>query len=463
MAASPLSFPTLASLARGLADGTTTSRKLVEDCLARIHAPEGEGARAFVSVTAEQALKAADAMDLLRQAGAAPSPFAGIPLAIKDLFDVRGEVTTAGSKVLANQPPAQSDAVAAARLRAAGFIFIGRANMTEFAYSGLGMNPHYGTPRSPYERVAGEPEQGRVSGGSTSGGAVAVTDGMAHGALGTDTGGSCRIPAAFCGIVGFKPTARRVPAQGALPLSTTLDSIGPLARSVQCCATLDAILADERPEEVKPLAVTGLRLGILSTIALDDLAPEVAHQFKKTVEALEDAGAIVSRIEIPALLDIATMNAKGGFSAAESFAWHRALIETQAQAYDPRVLVRMSRGQEQSAADYINLLPQRCAIIAGFEAAVAGLDAVIFPTVAILPPRISDLGTEMRADGDAAYTAANLLALRNATLINTVDGCAISLPIGPADGPPVGLTIAGPAGRDHHILAVAAGIEVRLA
>lgn len=463
MAASQLPLPTLSSLARDLAAGTTTSRKLVEDCLARIHAPEGEGARAFVSVAAEQALQAADAMDLLRQAGAAPSPFAGIPLAIKDLFDIRGEVTTAGSKVLANQPPAQDDAVAVARLRAAGFIFIGRANMTEFAYSGLGMNPHYGTPRSPYERMPGEPEQGRVSGGSTSGGAVAVADGMAHGALGTDTGGSCRIPAAFCGIVGFKPTARRVPAQGALPLSTSLDSIGPLARSVQCCATLDAILADETPVDVKPLAVAGLRLGILSTIALDDLDPQVARQFEATVEALEDAGAIVSRIEIPALLDIATMNAKGGYTAAESYAWHRTWIETQAQAYDPRVLVRMSRGQEQSAADYINLHPQRSAIIAGFEAAVTGLDAVIFPTTAIVPPRIADLGTEMLPDGDAAYTAANLLALRNATLINTVDGCAVSLPIGPTGGPPVGLTIAGPAGSDHHIMAVAAGIEARLA
>lgn len=463
MATSQLPSPTLASLARDLAEGATTSRKLVEDCLARIQDPTGEGARTFVSVAAEQALKAADAMDLLRQAGAAPSPFAGIPLAIKDLFDVRGEVTTAGSKILATQPPAQSDAVAVARLRAAGFIFIGRSNMTEFAYSGLGMNPHYGTPRSPYERAAGEPEQGRVSGGSTSGGAVAVADGMAHGALGTDTGGSCRIPAAFCGIVGYKPTARRVPAQGVLPLSTTLDSIGPLARTVQCCATLDAILADETPVELKPQAVAGLRLGVLGTIALDNLAPEVARQFEATVTALEHAGANVSRIDIPALRDIATMNAKGGFSAAESYAWHREWIEKQGQGYDPRVLVRMSRGQEQSAADYINLLPQRRAIIAAFEEAVAGLDAIIFPTAAILPPRIADLGTDMMADGDKAYTSANLLALRNATLINTVDGCAISLPIGPAGGPPVGLTIAGPAGCDHHILAVAAGIEAQLA
>lgn len=451
--------PTLASLAHDLDSGATTSRALVEACLARIADPAGEGARAFVSVAAEAALKAADAMDLLRQSGAAPSAFAGIPIAIKDLFDVKGEVTTAGSTVLADQPPATCDATAVARLRAAGFVLIGRANMTEFAYSGLGMNPHYGNPRAPFERTIG-----RVSGGSTSGGAVAVADGMAHAALGTDTGGSCRIPAAFCGIVGYKPTARRVPADGALPLSPSLDSIGPLARSVQCCASLDAILAGEVPGAIQPLPVAGLRLGLLTTVAMSDLAPEVAEAFARTVKRLEAAGAIVTPLEAPELLDIASMNAKGGFTAAESYAWHRRLMHEKPQGYDPRVIGRIARGESQSAADYLDMVQQRRAIIAAANSRFAPFDAVIFPTVAILPPRIDDLGATMAvaAPGDAAYTSANLLALRNATLINTIDGCAISLPIWAAGGAPVGLTLAGIAGADAHIFAVAAGIEALL-
>lgn len=450
---------TLMGLARDLASGVTTSRKLVEDCLARIEAPEGEGARAFISVAREEALASADAMDALRKAGAAPSAYAGIPLTIKDLFDIQGQVTTAGSKVLADRAPASADAQAVARLRAAGFIFIGRSNMTEFAYSGLGMNPHYGSPRAPFERVAGKPEEGRASGGSSSGGAVAVVDGMAYGALGTDTGGSCRIPAAFCGIVGFKPTARRVPSGGAVPLSTNLDSIGPLANSVQCCATLDALLAGDTPRTLTPQPVTGLRLAIPDSIVMDDLEPEVARKFMQAVQKLEEAGARVTPVHIPAFSDIAPMNAKGGFTASESYAWHRKLMESRAQDYDPRVLFRIRRGQEQSAADYIDMLGQRAAIIAGFEESLAPLDAIIFPTVAILPPRLGDLGLTVQEGKDKAYSTTNAMALRNAALINTVDGCAISLPIGPAGSAPVGLTLAGPAMSDAHILDIAASIE----
>ncbi|MET0879894.1 MAG: amidase family protein, partial [Tardiphaga sp.] len=230
--------PTLASLAADLEAGRTTSRKLVEACLAQIADPAGEGQRTFIHVDRDAALAAADAMDGLRKAGAAPSPYAGIPVSIKDLFDIKGQVSRAGSRALEDSAPAESDAPAVARLRAVGFVVIGRTNMVEFAYSGIGTNPHYGTPKSSYKR-----EIGHVPGGSSSGAAVSVVDGMAHGALGTDTGGSCRIPAAFNGIVGFKPTQARVPLDGAVPLSFTLDSIGPLARTVECCAIMDAVLA----------------------------------------------------------------------------------------------------------------------------------------------------------------------------------------------------------------------------
>src|SRR3981189_3108986 len=229
--------PTLAALADDLAGGRTSARKLVDECLARIAHPSGEGARAFVHVDAEAAIEAAEGMDRLREVKAAPSPFAGIPISIKDLFDIRGQVTRAGSRALDDSTPAEADATVVARLRRAGFVVIGRTNMTEFAYSGMGINPHYGTPKSAWQRNVGH-----VPGGSPSVVAVSAVAGRAHGALGTDIGGSCRIPAAYSGLVGFKPTQRRVPLDGGVPLSFTLDSFGPLARTVSCCAVLDPVL-----------------------------------------------------------------------------------------------------------------------------------------------------------------------------------------------------------------------------
>src|SRR5947209_10577776 len=233
-------FRSIAALARELAEGKTTSRKLVEAALARIADAGGEGGRAFTKVHAQGALLAADASDRFRKEGVVPSALAGLPVSIKDLFDIAGEVTTAGSKILRDAPPATADAVAVARLRAAGAVLIGRSNMSEFAFSGIGINPHYGTPANPYDRG-----RRRIPGGSSSGAAVSVSDGMAAFALGTDTGGSVRIPAALCGIAGFKPTRRRVPLVGAFPLSTTLDSVGPLAATVACCATVFQVLAGE--------------------------------------------------------------------------------------------------------------------------------------------------------------------------------------------------------------------------
>src|SRR5687768_930200 len=245
----------LTDQSRRLAEGTLSARALVEQCLERIADPAGEGARAFISVAAESARQQADRVDQQRRAGRPLPPFAGIPLAIKDLFDVVGEITGAGSRILADRPPAQQDAPAIARLRGAGFIFLGRTNMTEFAYSGLGLNPHYGTPLCTFDRAAR-----RIPGGSTSGGAVAVADGMAAASLGTDTGGSCRIPAAFCGVVGYKPTAHRVPRDGVTPLAHSLDSIGPLANSVACCVTLDAILRGVTPRPPAAVALGDVRL-----------------------------------------------------------------------------------------------------------------------------------------------------------------------------------------------------------
>src|SRR6201987_1830543 len=278
-------IPTLATLAEDPDSGRTSARKLVDECLGRIADASGEGARAFIHVGAEAAIEAAEAMDRLREVRAAPSRFAGIPISIKDLFDIKGQITRAGSRALDDSPPAEADAPVVSRLRRAGFILIGRTNMTEFAYSGIGINPHYGTPKSTWRRKVGH-----VPGGSSSGAAVSVADGMAHGAVGTDTGGACRISAAYNGIVGFKPTQRRVPLDGGVPLSFTLDSFGPLARTVECCAVLDAVLADETVQPINPRSVKGMRLAVATTVALDDLDDRVAGRFERTLEKFSRQG-----------------------------------------------------------------------------------------------------------------------------------------------------------------------------
>ena len=440
--------PTLAALADDLEAGRTSARQLVEDCLARIADPAGEGQRTFIRVDREAALEAADAMDRLRKAKAAPSRFAGIPVSIKDLFDIRGQVTRAGSRALEDSAPAERDAPAVARLRRAGMIVIGRTNMTEFAYSGIGINPHYGTPKGAWRR-----DVGHVPGGSSSGAAVSIVDRMAYGALGTDTGGSCRIPAAYNGIVGYKPTQRRVPLDGGVPLSFTLDSFGPLANSVQCCATLDAMLADEPIAPLRPRPIRGMHLAVPTTVALDELDDAVAKSFERALETLSRTGAQIERIEVPEFLDVGIMNTKGGFAASESYAWHRYLITSKGDMYDPRVAMRILRGESMSAADYIDLVNARRSLIARAAARLAPYDALVMPTTANTPPRIADL-----AD-DKAFAVANLRSLRNCTLINMIDGCAISIPAHRDGEVPVGLMLASSGGSDRRIFELAGGME----
>jgi aspartyl-tRNA(Asn)/glutamyl-tRNA(Gln) amidotransferase subunit A len=279
---------------------------------------------------------------------------------------------------------------------------------------------------------------------------------MAHGALGTDTGGSCRIPAAYNGIVGFKPTQRRIPLDGGVPLSFTLDSFGPLARSAQCCAVLDAVLADEPVAPVQPRPVKGMRLAVPTTIALDELDDEVARSFERALETLSRQGALIERIAVPEFLDVGVMNTKGGFAAAESYAWHRYLMVSNGEVYDPRVSSRILRGESISAADYIDLLGARKSLIARAAVRMASCDALVMPTTANTPPRIADL-----AD-DKAFTRENLRALRNCTLINMIDGCAISLPCNREGEVPVGLMLAASGGADRRIFELAAGMEAAI-
>jgi aspartyl-tRNA(Asn)/glutamyl-tRNA(Gln) amidotransferase subunit A len=441
-------LPTIASLADDLEAGRTSARKLVEECIARIADPGGEGQRTFIHVDRDAALDAADGMDALRRAKAAPSRFAGIPISIKDLFDIRGQVTRAGSRALEDSAPAAADAPVVARLRQAGLIVIGRTNMTEFAFSGIGINPHYGTPKGAWKR-----SEGHIPGGSSSGAAVSVLDGMAHGALGTDTGGSCRIPAAYNGIVGYKPTQRRIPLDGGVPLSFSLDSYGPLARSVNCCAILDAVLADEPVTALRKRPIKGVRLAVPTTIVLDELDDAVAQTFERALNTLSRLGAEIEHIEVPEFLDSITMNSKGGFAAAESYAWHRYLLTSKGDVYDPRVSVRILRGEAISAADYIDLVQARRSLIARVNARLAPYDALVLPTTANTPPRIAEL-----AD-DKVFTTQNMRSLRNCSLINLIDGCAISLPAHREGEVPVGLMLAAPGGVDRRIFELAAALE----
>jgi len=443
---------TLETIADQLASGRTTTRALVEQCLARIGDSKGQGATVFLQVDGTSALAAADAMDALRSAGAAPSRYAGIPISVKDLFDIEGQITRAGSRVLADSPPAHSTATAVARLRAAGFVIIGRTNMTEFAFSGLGLNPHYGTPLSPWRT-----HERHIAGGSTSGGAASVADGMAYATLGTDTGGSCRIPAAFTGLVGFKPTASRVPKDGAVPLSRTLDCVGTMARSVTCCAILDGILANETIPSLEARDLNRIRVLVPKTIALDNLDPVVASAFERTLRMLSERRIHITTADVPEFSRIPVMNGKGGFAAAESYAWHADLLSRDGDRYDPRVSVRIRRGAEQSAADFISLMDARAELIEAITARMKDFDVLVLPTVPIAPPRLGEL------EDDAEYSRVNLLALRNPSIINMIDGCAISIPMHRADEPPMGLMIAACSHRDRTVLEVARAFEVALA
>ncbi len=408
----------LQQIAQALAERRVTSRHLVENCLARIADPAGEGARVFIDLYADAARASADAMDALRRAGRAPGPFAGIPITIKDLFDVAGEVTRAGSVVLENARPAAAHARVVERLLAAGFVLIGRTNMTEFAFSGVGLNPHYGTPLSPW-----------------------------------DTGGSCRIPAALCGIVGFKPTARRIPQQGVLPLAPSLDSVGPLANTVACCAALDQSMSGQSATKLPPREVAGLRLLLPVNFAFQHLDFATEAAFDRAVARLDRAGAVIDRRPVVAFDQMDAAQAEGGFAAPEAYAWHQKLLATFAADYDPRVASPIMTGADMSAAAYFRLTKARNDIIAQFNSEMAPFDALIMPTVPIQPPAVADF-----AD-DADYKRLNFLLLRLPSAINFVDGCAISFPCHAPGAPPAGLMIAAPGMQDHQLLAVASAIE----
>ena len=420
-------------------------RDRLEQALSRIADPNGEGARACLSVYADAARAAADAVDARAAHGVSQGPLDGAIVSIKDLFDVAGEPTRAGSKILAEEAaPAEVDAVVVRRLRAAGAVIVAKTNMTEFAYSAVGANPHFGTPGNPRDRA-------RVPGGSSAGAAVAVADGLCEIAIGSDTGGSVRIPAALCGIVGFKPSRQRIPTEGAFPLSFTLDSIGPLARSVADCAKADAVMAGEDFAPLEPVPLAGLRFRLAEGLPLEGLDDTVAAAFAAALNALDGAGVRITREELSLFDDMAEVNAKGGIVPPEACAIHRDRLKWRAADVDPNVRVRIERGCAVPAADYIETVRVRERLVRALDRRLAGTDALVMPTTAIVAPTIAEVADPK------VFAARNFMLLRNTAIGNFFDLCAISLPLPAAL--PVGLMLLARNGQDRMLLRIAAAVE----
>ncbi len=427
----------------------TSCRDRLEQALARIADPNGEGARACLSVYRDIARAEADAADARAARGVSLGPLDGAIVSIKDLFDVAGEPTRAGSKILAEEaPPAAADATVVRRLRAGGAVIVAKTNMTEFAFSGVGANPHFGTPGNPHDRA-------RVPGGSSAGAPVAVADAMCEIAIGTDTGGSVRIPAALCGLVGFKPSRRRVPTDGAFPLSYTLDSIGPIARTVADCAKADAVMAGEDHAPLAAVPVAGLRFGIAEGLPLDRLDEHVAAGFAAATARLDRAGIRLSRETFAEFDRMTEVNAKGGISPPEASAIHRDRMARRAADIDPNVRARIERGGTVSAADYVEMIRARAQLVRDMDARLIGLDALIMPTTAIVAPTIAEVADPK------VFTARNAALLRNTSMINFFDLCAVTLPV-PAPLP-VGLMLVARNGQDRRLLQIAASLAAVLA
>ncbi|MCU4120124.1 amidase [Variovorax sp. N23] len=433
--------PDLHATRLAIAAGTSDARTEIEHAVAAAQSPANR--HTFTRTLFDEARREAATAERTL-------PLAGLAFSVKDLFDVANQPTPAGSVVLTHAPAATADAPAVARLRAAGGALIGRTNMTEFAFSGVGVNPHHGTPAN-----AADPATPRIPGGSSSGAAVSVATGAAFIGLGSDTGGSIRIPAALNGIVGFKSTARLVPTDGAIPLSTTLDTVCAMTRSVRDAVTAHEVLAGRRvaPGD-KPLSAR--RLAVVRNLFLDEVEPAVARAFDAALVALRVAGAQIEEITLSPLADLPAMNATG-FSAPEAYAWHRLLLERSGAGYDPRVAQRILKGATTKAYEYLDLVRARRDWIAHMEAALQRFDAVLSPTVPITAPTIASVAPG--AERDAEFFRVNGLLLRNPSVINMLDGCAISIPCQAPGDAPVGLMLWHASLHDDAVLAIAAEAE----
>jgi len=439
-------LPDLIATRERLLGGQTTAEQVFEQAAAAARSPACE--RVFLRAMLEEA--AATALAPASRTLA----LAGLAVSVKDLFDIEGQPTAAGSRVLSDAPAASVDSLAVARLRAAGAAIVGRTNMTEFAFSGVGVNPHFGTPVNPADSAVA-----RIPGGSSSGAAVSVATGAAFIGLGSDTGGSIRIPAALCGIVGFKNTARLTPLAGALPLSTTLDTVCAMTRSVRDAILAHELLAARKVASVaKPLSQC--RFAVARTQLLDGVDDGVARGFERALRALRATGARIEDLALHEIRDLGTIQATGGFSAAESYSWHRSLLAERGEGYDPRVRVRIERGAQMKAWEYLELGRARLDWIARIEAALQGFDAVLSPTVPIVAPPIAEVAPG--PERDEAFFRVNALLLRNTSVVNMLDGCAISIPCQQPGELPVGLMMWHGALHDDDILHLALQAEAAL-
>ncbi|MEX0606298.1 MAG: amidase [Marinobacter sp.] len=438
---------TLAALLTGMAEGKWHSSDLLQACDSNTQSKDNVSAQVYTRRFENTARAEAAAVDQLRDHRVPVGKLAGLPIALKALFDVEGEVTHSGS--IGWQQPAERDATIVTRLRREGAVITGHTNMTEFAYSGLGLNPHYGTPDNPLA-------PGRIPGGSSSGAAVAVAQGMAAAAIGTDTGGSVRIPAAFCGLVGFKPSQFRVPREGAFPLSDSLDSIGPIARSVDCCARLDAVLSAQPRPRMTPLDLRGQRFVVPGDYMLDGMDSAINEAFTRSLRLLEQAGAAIIEAPAPVLASLPELMEGGGFTAAESYFIHCQWLASHGEHYDPRVRTRIEKGAALSAADYLELCRRREEKKRQADEWLQAYDGLLAPTVPVVPPRMD----EVVEDDD--YARLNLLILRNPMVANLLDLCSITLPNYQAGELPSGLMLVGRNGSDTALLHQAQAIEAVL-
>ena len=431
-----------------LAGGQLSARDHVESCLSAMDSEDGR--RAFISVAADTARQTADQIDALRRDGRPLPAFAGVSLSVKDLFDMAGVVTRAGSRVLDSAAPASDDATVVARLKAAGFNIVGRTNMTEFAYSGLGMNPHHGNPRSPYGRDQGD---GYVAGGSSSGSAVSICDGMAAATIGSDTGGSTRAPAVYCGIVGLKPTTTRMPSDGIFPLSTSFDAAGPMGSSVACCAILDDIMAGGVGRAEPAFPAQGLRLAVPRGYLFNDLDKPVSADFEAALTRLSAAGAQLTDIRLDILEELRPANLPKSIVSAEAYEIHQELLESGRDLYDPYVATRLEAGAVIPASDYISMHRDRAAVCAEVAANTRPFDALVLPTTPGTAPALDGLeGTEMLMKASARV-------LRNTALSNYLDRPTITIPCHAPGSVPTGLSLIGSRGHDRRLLAIAGGLE----
>jgi len=427
-------------------DPSTSAMQRVAHALEVAATPAAQ--HVFTQLYVDAARATAHQCDAAKQSGRNLGALHGVCITLKDNLDVAGETTMAGGVVCVGEAPAQQDAPVVQRLRAAGAVVMGKTNMSEFAFSGVGINPHHGTPVNPVDRA-----HARVPGGSSSGAAVSVALGLAEVGIGTDTGGSIRIPAALCGLVGFKSTQTRIPRTGVMELSRTLDTVGSMTRSVRACLVVDAVMS-QQPLPTDAANLRGLRFAVPQTLMMDDIDATVAQAFARTLRSIAEAGAQVVEIPFKALGDIAALSMPSGFSPIESYAAHHARLERGADRIDPRVVARMMLGKGISAQDYLELHNRRHSWIADAQQTLHGFDAMLCPTVPMVAPLIEPL----RKDDDVFFKV-NRLLLRNPAAINYMDGCSWSLPCHQAGELPVGLMVSGLAGQDAHLARVALALE----